>query len=618
MAIGDPFNSLTTLLREGVDSAPGSVSNDRIKAIFNQFKEEAAHTHFPVDMVLLNTIDPDSTDARAVGDVALAAFGKNRAFLMACEEGNVALMRLLLDRGYTLDGTEHTILRAAVGSGNIDAISLLIERKVLTEGLTALVRELAPSLEKDLRLRYPDVFEKLPSFKERFMDLVPSIKRIARGKGELTAAGQPWRRVDDDYLLKEIVAAEADPSLASHFCIALWQKSSSALSLQAWLREAKEAWAKAPGSLSFATWLIVRDNNDKAQKAWREEHPGAKFSENDFLRWKEEIEPITGIPAWTLRAQYRQESRGKDFATWLPDFITEQKNRFAFLVQPFGDLVPTLDDESSREISSLIYNYMTFVAPLEEDHTDMMAASMKPIAGVMKEIWKKRHGSEEGFADYFQAKARHIKKMMEGGGDSDLEAVNNITPAEIAAVKRQEEEDYKKQKELVGLADMPLDLWRLQQVRSIMGLQPFVSLNKEERRPYQAGCATGIVTRKGAPVSTERAFTRFSGTGHAIFVIGPDDQLYMANHLVDIFHHSSFFGGGVVMAAGEIKTDETGKVISLTNCSGHYKPTPKENCAMLRWFAAHGVDLSATTFQVISRGGPLEPVNAQDYLRLNS
>lgn len=73
--------------------------------------------------------------------------------------------------------------------------------------------------------------------------------------------------------------------------------------------------------------------------------------------------------------------------------------------------------------------------------------------------------------------------------------------------------------------------------------------------------------------------TAFSGTGWAIFVVSPTGQVYSGSHTVGTHHHSSFLGGGAVMAAGEMVVDN-GQVRFLTGKSGHYKPDPEN---LLGW-----------------------------------
>ena len=65
------------------------------------------------------------------------------------------------------------------------------------------------------------------------------------------------------------------------------------------------------------------------------------------------------------------------------------------------------------------------------------------------------------------------------------------------------------------------------------------------------------------------------GEGRAIFVMDRDGNLYASNyHGVGEFHHSSFLGGRPVAGAGELGVKD-GKLVTLTDQSGHYKPGPE-------------------------------------------
>jgi hypothetical protein len=70
---------------------------------------------------------------------------------------------------------------------------------------------------------------------------------------------------------------------------------------------------------------------------------------------------------------------------------------------------------------------------------------------------------------------------------------------------------------------------------------------------------------------------KISGTGEFIFVIGPDSKIYAGSKAragegkAGAFNHSSFFSGGAVKSAGTI-TVQGGRIVRVTNVSGHYAP----------------------------------------------
>jgi len=65
-----------------------------------------------------------------------------------------------------------------------------------------------------------------------------------------------------------------------------------------------------------------------------------------------------------------------------------------------------------------------------------------------------------------------------------------------------------------------------------------------------------------------------SGPVVAIFVMSTTGQIYASNVSVPgLFHHSSLLAGVPVASAGEL-TVTKGVIQTMTNCSGHYRPTP--------------------------------------------
>jgi hypothetical protein len=65
--------------------------------------------------------------------------------------------------------------------------------------------------------------------------------------------------------------------------------------------------------------------------------------------------------------------------------------------------------------------------------------------------------------------------------------------------------------------------------------------------------------------------------GRAIFVMDRDGNLYASNYQArGDFHHSSLLAGGEVAGAGEIRVDN-GRIIDMTDKSGHYQPSADLN-----------------------------------------
>jgi len=78
---------------------------------------------------------------------------------------------------------------------------------------------------------------------------------------------------------------------------------------------------------------------------------------------------------------------------------------------------------------------------------------------------------------------------------------------------------------------------------------------------------------------TSSADTFWGGDGgsRAIFVMDRDGNLYASNYQAPgDFHHSSMLAGGEVCGAGEIRVDN-GRIVDMTDKSGHYRPAADLN-----------------------------------------
>ena len=115
--------------------------------------------------------------------------------------------------------------------------------------------------------------------------------------------------------------------------------------------------------------------------------------------------------------------------------------------------------------------------------------------------------------------------------------------------------------------------------------------DKEERKCYVLTITAGQVKdASGNAYHTGTKETHFSGEGWAIYVVGMDNTFYSASHVVNKFHHSSFLAGGPVQGAGEIAVDQ-GRIVAITNKTGHYKAGPAELTRTLFLLHRGGVQL---------------------------
>lgn len=119
-------------------------------------------------------------------------------------------------------------------------------------------------------------------------------------------------------------------------------------------------------------------------------------------------------------------------------------------------------------------------------------------------------------------------------------------------------------------------------------------LSPEQREEYRVEIAGGVFrwVESGELVHTGSMTTHVSGKGHAIWVCSADRRFYSADHVVGSFHHSSFLSGLPVMGAGEWAIDQ-GRLVAISNRTGHYKAGFQELFRVMLRLSADGVDMSS-------------------------
>ncbi|KAG0227704.1 hypothetical protein BGW42_002763 [Actinomortierella wolfii] len=75
-----------------------------------------------------------------------------------------------------------------------------------------------------------------------------------------------------------------------------------------------------------------------------------------------------------------------------------------------------------------------------------------------------------------------------------------------------------------------------------------------------------------------------------IYVMDPKGVLYIARKIKGKFHHSSFFGGGTVCAAGGLVVNH-GRLIKVNPKSGHYRPGQTHFDRLLRVLREMGIPM---------------------------
>jgi len=122
-------------------------------------------------------------------------------------------------------------------------------------------------------------------------------------------------------------------------------------------------------------------------------------------------------------------------------------------------------------------------------------------------------------------------------------------------------------------------------------------LSPELRAGYAINFRGGVAYDvTGALFHTGNLFSAHTGKGWAIYVLGFDGKFYCGQHEVNRFHHSSFFAGAPVLAGGEIAVN-AGRVVGLTNKTGHYQARPEELNTVLQHLTLRLVDVAKMAVQ---------------------
>jgi hypothetical protein len=100
-----------------------------------------------------------------------------------------------------------------------------------------------------------------------------------------------------------------------------------------------------------------------------------------------------------------------------------------------------------------------------------------------------------------------------------------------------------------------------------------------------------VLDNDGEPVQTAPDGWIFVLRDNVLY--GSQKVTAVTNHSKERFHHSSFFGGKAVSAAGIIKTDENGILTHLYPHSGHYRPGEADMQRVLCYLYSENVDLNS-------------------------
>lgn len=130
-------------------------------------------------------------------------------------------------------------------------------------------------------------------------------------------------------------------------------------------------------------------------------------------------------------------------------------------------------------------------------------------------------------------------------------------------------------------------------------LNKVIYLTDAQRENYELRARDGLLYRKDGitPFNTKR----FYGEGSLLFVISKDKKIYAARGVSKKVHHSSLLRGEEVLAAGKI-VSRNGKILRLSDNSGHYKPCAEHLLQAIFYFHRLGVISSEATIQLRNDG----------------
>ena len=123
----------------------------------------------------------------------------------------------------------------------------------------------------------------------------------------------------------------------------------------------------------------------------------------------------------------------------------------------------------------------------------------------------------------------------------------------------------------------------------------------------------GLMHLGGKPFDTSKMVTHFSGPNHAIYVMSKEGNFHVSSHAVGHRHHSSLLGGQPVACAGEMKVQE-GRLMFLSNKSGHYHPDKRHFFQTLAELRARDVPM---TFAIKTHPDNETFAHAQEFLEEN-
>jgi hypothetical protein len=128
--------------------------------------------------------------------------------------------------------------------------------------------------------------------------------------------------------------------------------------------------------------------------------------------------------------------------------------------------------------------------------------------------------------------------------------------------------------------------------------------------------AGGLIYQDAActqPFDTAGMTTHVSGNGWAIYVLSAEGHFHASGHAVGYRHHSSLLAGENVAGAGELKV-EKGRLVRISNKSGHYHPGPDEFQQVLYMLEKRHVGLVGAALDFFSEEGKISFPSVQAFV----
>ena len=126
-------------------------------------------------------------------------------------------------------------------------------------------------------------------------------------------------------------------------------------------------------------------------------------------------------------------------------------------------------------------------------------------------------------------------------------------------------------------------------------------LADSEREAYRLHIVNGLIyDSQGNLFDTADASSLHTDRPRAIFVMDDDGNFYASkSHSAGEFHHSSLIAGRPVAAAGEMEVQE-GRLVALSDRSGHYRPRRAFTGQAIDRLKKNGVDFFSVRLDIIS------------------